>query len=212
MPWGIAPSWSEAPNRRCKGGTEACAGCSRSDAARCGARGWQKYRHVGVARSEQVWSVMLGSAPSQGCIATSKVRDQHAWPLVSFVLVLAVLSCEEQCSEVQRLLHVVQSCRPCGTCAATNRRPLPSHCYSGRRWRGKRTHSAEMPSEENRGVTRWEGMQGHRTSERCKPDCKMAKSINLTTPYCKVTGRRHRVSPCRSAYVASPCWLLTLDL
>ena len=29
---------------------------------------------------------------------------------------------------------------------------------------------------------------------------------------CKVTGRRHRVSPCRSAYFASPWWLLTLDL
>ena len=28
-------------------------------------------------------------------------------------------------------------------------------------------------------------------------------------PYCKVTGRRHRVSPCRSAYFASPWWLLT---
>ena len=30
--------------------------------------------------------------------------------------------------------------------------------------------------------------------------------------YCKVTGRRHRVSPCRSAYFASPWWLLTLSL
>ena len=49
-------------------------------------------------------------------------------------------------------------------------------------------------------------------SERFKPDCKMAKSISLTTPCCKVTGRRHRVSPCRSAYFASPWWLLTLDL
>ena len=29
---------------------------------------------------------------------------------------------------------------------------------------------------------------------------------------CKVTGRRRRVSPCRSAYFASPWWLLTLDL
>ena len=29
---------------------------------------------------------------------------------------------------------------------------------------------------------------------------------------CKVTGRRHRVSPCRSAHFASPWWLLTLDL
>ena len=166
-------------------------------------------QHAGEARSEQVWSVMLGSAPSQGCIATSKVRDQHAWPLVSFVLVLAVLCCEEQCSEVQRLLHVVQSCRPCGTCAATNRRPLPSHCYKGRR--GKRTHSVEMPSEENRGVTRWEAMQRDKTSDRFKPDCMMATSISLTTPYCKVTGRRHRVSPCRSAYNAGTWWLITFD-
>ena len=29
---------------------------------------------------------------------------------------------------------------------------------------------------------------------------------------CKVKGRRHRVSPCRSAYFASPWWLLTLAL
>ena len=33
-----------------------------------------------------------------------------------------------------------------------------------------------------------------------------------TTPYCKETGLRHRVSPCRSAYFASPWWLLTFDL
>ena len=68
-----------------------------------------------------------------------------------------------------------------------------------------------MPSEENRGVTRWEGIQRYKTSERFKPDCKMAKSISLTTTYCKVTGRRHRVSPCRFPYFASPWWLLTLD-
>ena len=30
--------------------------------------------------------------------------------------------------------------------------------------------------------------------------------------FCKVTGRRHRVSPCRSAYFTSGWWLLTLDL
>ena len=29
---------------------------------------------------------------------------------------------------------------------------------------------------------------------------------------CEVIGRRHRVSPSRSAYFASPWWLLTLDL
>ena len=30
--------------------------------------------------------------------------------------------------------------------------------------------------------------------------------------WCKVTGRRHRVSPCRSAYFACPWWLLAFDL
>ena len=34
----------------------------------------------------------------------------------------------------------------------------------------------------------------------------------VSGPYCKVTGRRHRVSPCRSAYFASPWRLLTLNL
>ena len=64
---------------------------------------------------------------------------------------------------------------------------------------GRRTHSVEIPSEENRGVTRWEAMQRYQNvgenqnlqgprSERLKPDCKMAKSISLTTPYCNVTG------------------------
>ena len=32
-----------------------------------------------------------------------------------------------------------------------------------------------------------QNLQGPR-SERLKPDCKMAKSISLTTPYCNVTG------------------------
>ena len=43
--------------------------------------------------------------------------------------------------------------------AATNRRPLPSRCCKGHRWRGKRTHHEEMPSEESSGVKRWEAMQ-----------------------------------------------------
>ena len=85
-----------------------------------------KVQLAGVARNEQVWLVRLGSAPWRGCIETGKVRDQQAWPMVSCVLVLAVLSREEHCSEVQRLLHVVQVCSPCATCAVTDRRPLPS--------------------------------------------------------------------------------------
>ena len=52
----------------------------------------ENLQHAGVARREQVWLVRLGSASSRGCIATGKVQDQHAWPLVSGVLVLAVLS------------------------------------------------------------------------------------------------------------------------
>ena len=103
-------------------------------------------QQAGVARSEQVWFLRLGSAPLRSCVSTGKVQDQQACPLVSYVLGLAVLSREDQSSEVQRLLHVVQGCRPCTTCAAANRRPLPSRCCSGRRWRGKRTQSVEMPS------------------------------------------------------------------
>ena len=38
------------------------------------------------------------------------------------------------------------------------------------------------------------------------------RRCGLGMDICKVTGRRHRVSPCRSAYFASPWWLLTLDL
>ena len=45
-----------------------------------------------------------------------------------------------------------------------------------------------MPSEENRGETRWEAMQRYKTSERFEPDCKMAKSIRLTTPYVRRLG------------------------
>ena len=113
--------------KRDRGGTEACAG---------------------VARTEHVCLLRFGSAPLQSCVATGGVQDHQAGPLISGVLVPAVLSREEHCSEVQRLLHVVQGCRPSATCAATNKRPLPSHCCSGRCWSGKRTHSVEMPSEE----------------------------------------------------------------
>ena len=36
--------------------------------------------------------------------------------------------------------------------------------------------------------------------------------ISTDTGCCEVTARRHRVSPCRSAYYASPWWLLSLSL
>ena len=42
---------------------------------------------------------------------------------------------------------------------AVSTESVPCVELSGRRWRGKRSHSFEMPSEENRGVTRWEAMQ-----------------------------------------------------
>ena len=108
-------------------------------------------QHAGVAWSERVWLFRVGSAPLQSCGASGGVQDQQAWPLVSGVVVWTVQSPEERCSEVQLLLHEVQG-RPSVTCAATYRRPLPSRCCSGRRWRGKRTHSVEMPSEKSRGV------------------------------------------------------------
>ena len=49
------------------------------------------------------------------------------------------------------------------------------------------------------------------------PTCQQTETVFLCkscqanpTPYCNETGLRHRVSPCRSAYFASPWWLLTL--
>ena len=117
-----------------------------------------KSQHAGLARSEQVWLLRLGSLLCG--VAAQRAESKTSKPdLSSRAYSDPVLSREEQSSEVQRLLHVVQSCCPCATCAAINRRPLPSRCYSGRRWGGKRTHSVEMPSEENWGVTRWEAMQ-----------------------------------------------------
>ena len=147
---------------------------------------------------------MLGSAPSRGCIATGKGRDQQVWPLVSCVLGLAALSHDEQSSEVQRLLHIVQGCRPCTTCAATNRRPLQSRCCSGRSWGEKKTLSVEVLSEENRSVD-WMGNDA--TLENVgdiRARLQNGKVHNPNDAICGETGRRHRVSHCRSAYIASP--------
>ena len=122
MPWGISPNWSGAPKivqRRYRGLrlllAERC--CEMRSARRA------KSQHAGLARSEQVWLLRLGSAPPRGCRATGRGQDHQVGPLVSCVLGSAVLSGEEQSSEVQRHLHIVQSCRPCATRAATNRRP-----------------------------------------------------------------------------------------
>ena len=156
-------------------------------------------QHAGEARSEQVWLVRLGWAPLWGCVATGGVRDLQAWPLVSDVLVPAVLSCEEHCSEVQCLLHEVQGCRPSVTCAATNRRPLPSHCCSGRRWRGKRTHSVDAI----RGKTGVDSTASDATLQNVgEIESRLQNGIvhKPNDAICEVTGRRHRVSPCRSAY------------
>ena len=52
--------------------------------------------------------------------------------------------------------------------------------------------------------------------KQLKPRKKGGGSVKALSPavdaICKVTGRRHRVSPCRSAYFASPWWSLTFDL
>ena len=50
--------------------------------------------------------------------------------------------------------------------SATNRRPLLSHGRGDLRWRRKKTHSVEMSSGGNRGVTQREAMQHHKTSEK----------------------------------------------
>ena len=148
---GISPGWPEAPKK----GQRQYRGLRWLLAERCwevqGARP-ANVQHAGEARSEQVWLVRLGSAPLRGCMATGGVRDLQAWPLASDVLLPAVLSREEHCSKVQCLLNVVQGCRPIATCASTNRRPLPSHSCSGRRRRGKRTHSVEIHPRKDRGV------------------------------------------------------------
>ena len=54
------------------------------------------------------------------------------------------------------------------------------------------------------------GMQTGKNIE--KPALDVTNDVSVRAGPCKVTGRRHRVSPCRSAYFASPWWLLTLDL
>ena len=109
-------------------------------------------QQAGVAWSEQVWR--LRRVPAL-CGAVLKQaggeRGEHAWLLVSGVLVQPYGVSRSVRSEVKRLPHEVQGCRPCVTCAATNKRTLLSPCCSGRCWRGKRTRFVEMPSEESRG-------------------------------------------------------------
>ena len=119
---------------------------------------WRSVERTRLA--EEAW---VGSFA--GLHGTGKVRDQQSWPPVSGVLVQAVVSPEEGRSEVQCLLHEVQGCRPIATCTAINRRPPPSHCCSGRRRRGKRTHPVEMPSEKRQG-RRLDGKRCNATKRR----------------------------------------------
>ena len=198
MPWGTIPGrpeephpgWPEAPKK----GLRRYRGLRWLLAERCcwmrSAR-LENLQHAPERGANKSGWCGLGRLLRWGCIATGKVRDQQAWLLVSCVLVLAVLSREEHCSEVQRLLHVVQGCRSCATCAATNRRPLPSHYCGGHHWRGKRTHSVDMPSEERQG--RWlDGKRCNATKgRRDRARLKNGRVHKPNDAICEVTKERH---------------------
>ena len=153
-----------------------------------------KLQHAWGARSEQVWLVRLGSAPSRGCISTGKVRDQQAWRLVSCVLVLAILSREEHCSDVQCLLHVVvhvpRARRPTGgpcrlavvvVAVGGGKGPTPLRCHP---WKNRGVDSIGSDATlQNVGEIRARLLNG--------------KVHKPNDAICEVTERRHRVSPCR---------------
>ena len=154
---------------------------------------WRSVERTRLA--EEAW---VGSFA--GLHGTGKVRDQQSWPPVSGVLVQAVVSPEEGRSEVQCLLHEVQGCRTSATCATINRRPPPSHCCSGRRPRGKRTHPVEMPSEKGRGVG---SMGSDATLQNVGEIQGRRQNGDVHKPnddICEVTGRKHRISHSTSAY------------
>ena len=79
----------------------------------------------------------------------------------------------------------------------------PSRCCSGRRWRGKKTHTVEVLFEENRGVAMGSDATLQNVGKiRARPrNVKVDKSNDAI---CEETGRRRRVSHCRSAYFAGP--------
>ena len=168
LPWGIMPRRSEVPKKK-KGCCDGDRGLRLLLAERCcemrSAR-LAKSQHAGLARSEHVWLMRLGSLLCGGL----QRNGQRARPasLTSRLGRTRIGRPESLGAKLRgaAFLHVVQSCRPCATCAAMNRRPLPSRCYSGCRRSGKRTHSVEMPFEENRGVTRWEAMQRYQNVGR----------------------------------------------
>ena len=123
------------------GDPEACAGCSRSCAGNCGARGYQG----ATSRLSAERISLVGGAwddPRRSCkVSWRRAGATSKKSLDEEVLRGAVPSA-----------HVVRSCRPCATCPATSRgRELPSRCCSGVtvgggralpqvrcRWRGNR--------------------------------------------------------------------------
>ena len=67
LPWGIIPSRSGAPKKRCRNRTETCSGCTRSDASHMQSTRLAIGLQAGVARSEHVRLLRFGSAPPRGC-------------------------------------------------------------------------------------------------------------------------------------------------
>ena len=121
-----------------------------------------KSQDAGLARSEQVWLMRLGSLLCGGL----QRNGQRARP--------ASLTSRLGRTRIGRPESLGAKFR--GAASSARSPKLPSMCHvradqqeapaCGRRWRGKRTHSVEMPSEENRGVTRWEEMQRYQNVER----------------------------------------------
>ena len=168
-----------------------------------------KVQHAGVARSEQVWSVMLGSAPSRGCIATGKVRDQQAWPLVSCVLVWpswVAKSNARRCSVFYTYskvaVHVPRARGPTGgTCR------LAVVVVDGGGGRGP-TPLRYHPRKS--GVDSMGSDATLQTVGEVRARLQNSKVHKPNDAICEVTGRRHRESSCRSVYSATPWWLLTV--
>ena len=153
-------------------------------------------QHAGVARSEQVWLLRLGSAPSRGC-----VRDQEAWPIVSGVLVQAVLRREDRCSRVHCILHEVQGCRPCTTSAAINTGgPYPFTFVVVVAGGGREPTPLRCHTSKDRGVNSMGSDATLQNVGEIRARLQYGKVHKSNDAICEVTGRRHRVSPCRSAY------------
>ena len=133
-------------------------------------------QQAGGARSEQVWSLRRVPALCELCY--NKLAENAVIKPGFLSRAYSFSRPESRGTSLRDGASSARNPRLSSMChgAVTNRRPKPSHSRSGHRWRVERTHSVEMPSEENRGVTRWKALPLYKTSERFEQDCKMPKS------------------------------------